>query len=1211
MVLPKLPLGIVTFVLGVLCLAQFIFSQTQQGEEKPRPLQVRLLGDSEASSNDAESHGSSEVHDSHGSSHAGAHHDYHVYPRLTFLIVCLLVGGLADHLHQKLPIKPPYTVILFVLGMLAGTLEQNRTHLGKQGSLVDALTEGISMFSEMDAHVMLFVFLPVLLYESASNMNWHVFRAVLPSSMLLAIPGVLLNVIMVGLVIHFGFDSKETPWSLPASFLAASILSATDPVAVVAALAALGAPKKLSSLIEGESLLNDGSAVVFFQVFLAMVTNTGCTTLPCIIRDFIRLALGGAIFGAASGSLMCWWLRHVRQLRSVVLEVAVVIVFVQGTFFIAESYPFKVSGVIATVSQGAVMSAGGHLSFSHHGAHAHHTVICQLAYLCNQSLFFIAGIITTRFMFPEEIEAIMWVHLLILYFLLHISRTIVTLIFSPFLKRHGYGITSKEMAMLVFGGLRGAVGLAMGLMVEANSVIDKKLAAAIVFHASGIVLLTLLVNGSSVEFVYKKLKLYPSNPFKVVYLHKGLKKLESECQESIEKAIAKDWFFAGVDIDALKVCLPDFTKVQMKHNSVEARGVKEVDEVLHSLEEEAEKFRDEHRKSAQACASTSVPQPPGPSPSHHHDKKEVVVNDPSKPKLTYAASSQLHATVLHWQEAKMEVETKASHYVRRWQSRKNPSVGEKDLFLRVRSAHGLGGKNLEYCGSAKELEQKVTGSYISARTLAEIKNGTEWCVIPKKHNKLIVGLFSQASFTSGFQSENAPKLGMAPYSVGFRCSDGMIIAHDGNKSREIPTDQSVDVGVKLKMLVNIELGDNDARGVKVWFVRCSDDVKLGEVFIPEVKETMRPACELDISLVDGKATGGGAKLSFCPQFFSAADSTHEMFIMLFTALRRTYKSLQDHGNLGQRPYLELCEALEQGEDTANHEENANEAAEMLVDIEKQTSTATWNLHTEDVTKGAEPWQAHIKSRMAKIRTKVQKDGPKQAWQSGDKQYEPLFVEYLALEQFLSEPSWWDRFESKWLRQYGYEKLKAKVEAIWAFVTAHDMMLEELPTLQEAANKTVPGLMGKLKEIIKQAKEDMINLENLAPRRFYYARHVMALRLITSIKLHKLEEFCNEGLLDANLVEELVESLSAKLNDVQRFHPGIQPMEHHHHHHEKSTEATPIHASNCAPPASPPASLPLSPASDINQDDSRVSEKSKVVLPVSPVEMNEVPGAINQ
>jgi len=108
------------------------------------------------------------------------------------------------------------------------------------------------------------VLLPPLLFEDATDCRWHTMERVLPSSVLLALPGVAINAVMTGGLIKASFADDAGNFSVAAALLLGSMLAATDPVAVVGALKELHAPEKLSDLIKGESLLNDGSAVVFF-----------------------------------------------------------------------------------------------------------------------------------------------------------------------------------------------------------------------------------------------------------------------------------------------------------------------------------------------------------------------------------------------------------------------------------------------------------------------------------------------------------------------------------------------------------------------------------------------------------------------------------------------------------------------------------------------------------------------------------------------------------------------------------------------------------------------------------------------------------------------------------------------------------------------------------------------------------------------------------
>eukprot|EP00932_Pfiesteria_piscicida_P022746 SRR837773.9495.p1 GENE.SRR837773.9495~~SRR837773.9495.p1 ORF type:complete len:147 (+),score=10.02 SRR837773.9495:69-443(+) len=117
----------------------------------------------------------------------------------------------------------------------------------------------------------------------------------------------------------------------------------------------------------------------------------------------------------------------------------------------------------------------------------------------------------------------MVLRLLALYLVLHLTRAIVVVACRPALVRLGYGLTWREGLIMVYGGLRGAVGLAMGLMVEHDEYIDRSIAVTVAFNVSGIVFLTLVVNGTTVSKVYKMLNPYPANMHRIQHLTKQLK----------------------------------------------------------------------------------------------------------------------------------------------------------------------------------------------------------------------------------------------------------------------------------------------------------------------------------------------------------------------------------------------------------------------------------------------------------------------------------------------------------------------------------------------------------------------------------------------------------------------------------------------------------------------------------------------------------------
>ena len=123
----------------------------------------------------------------------------------------------------------------------------------------------------IDAHTVFWILLPPLLYEDSSSVDFYVLKRVLKGAIFLAVPCVVVHILVAGCCIRGLFaspnDSNPDGWPWFSCFTLASVLSATDPVAVVGALHSLNAPNKLVLLIAGESLFNDGSSVVFFQIF--------------------------------------------------------------------------------------------------------------------------------------------------------------------------------------------------------------------------------------------------------------------------------------------------------------------------------------------------------------------------------------------------------------------------------------------------------------------------------------------------------------------------------------------------------------------------------------------------------------------------------------------------------------------------------------------------------------------------------------------------------------------------------------------------------------------------------------------------------------------------------------------------------------------------------------------------------------------------------
>lgn len=192
------------------------------------------------------------------------------YPML-WLFVVLTMGCFVKLLLQKLKEKKnigiPYSVVLLSLGMFLGALawtEEASSALPDSDS--DIWTLSLSSWTEMDPRLILFIFLPALIFEGAASTDYYVFRRQLPGGMLLAFPGMIAQVVLIAVFATYGFPYG---WGWTESLLFGSILSATDPVAVIALM------KELGLLSGGEVAENRRSRARVIDATMLHVTWTG------------------------------------------------------------------------------------------------------------------------------------------------------------------------------------------------------------------------------------------------------------------------------------------------------------------------------------------------------------------------------------------------------------------------------------------------------------------------------------------------------------------------------------------------------------------------------------------------------------------------------------------------------------------------------------------------------------------------------------------------------------------------------------------------------------------------------------------------------------------------------------------------------------------------------------------------------------------------
>ncbi|KAF7458458.1 sodium/hydrogen exchanger NHE2 [Cryptosporidium felis] len=457
-----------------------------------------------------------------------------------FVSTCLLGSALLEWILSVVFVRqPPTTVALFCYGMFLSYICESFS--------LGTLAEGVRIVERTDPNVIFYILLPIFLYESSATLNFHVFSRNLPSALLLAGPGAILTMVLLAIAIKF-----ISSMNLVVCFLISSVLSATDPVAVIASLHQLNAPEKLASVVDGESLLNDGAAVVFFEVFREVIIS-GMSSYSHYVWTFIRLALGGPAVGIIFGFLISVWLRAAQALGG--LQVIGVTASVYFVFFLADE--LHTSGVLATVVFGLFMSAWGPTCFRPKAQESHFHFVKILAHLANHLIFVLSGVVSMRIFRPFWSDGRMWLNLVLVYIAMNIVRGIMVGTLLPFLKKVGSDLSFKEAVILIYGGLRGGVSMALAMVFEGDSAVPDSTRSQVAFYIAGAVSLSLLVNGTTVESLYKRLKIYTVQNFRRAFLLKVMEGIDDEYMKAFEE-LKCHWLFGNHTnaLDAANMLVP-------------------------------------------------------------------------------------------------------------------------------------------------------------------------------------------------------------------------------------------------------------------------------------------------------------------------------------------------------------------------------------------------------------------------------------------------------------------------------------------------------------------------------------------------------------------------------------------------------------------------------------------------------------------------------
>lgn len=414
---------------------------------------------------------------------------------LLLTIAGLTVGAIFKSLFQRTRI--PYTVGLFAIGLAAGIMNRMGVFHG-----MPQFSTALDSVANINPDLILYIFLPILIFDAAYELNLHIFKKTLTNATLLAAPGLIICMILTAgvlMAISFFVPGYEK-WTWASALMFGALISATDPVAVVALLHELKTSKRFSTLVDAESLLNDGTGIVCFMLFYG-ITVWGRNDELTPILEFCQVVAGGAILGFIAARLVIWFITRVNSEE--MIQNSVIILSAYLVFILAQLY-LGISGVIALVAFGLTIAYVGKPRLKPQVNIFMGSFWELLTYIANTLIFIIVGIVIA-----EKVD-FSWSHcaiLLLVYIALNIIRYITIMMLYPIMKRSGYGLNKKESIILTWGGLRGALGMTLALMVSYTPAIPEEIRSQVLFFTAGTVTLTLCINATTMRWLLNKLGL--------------------------------------------------------------------------------------------------------------------------------------------------------------------------------------------------------------------------------------------------------------------------------------------------------------------------------------------------------------------------------------------------------------------------------------------------------------------------------------------------------------------------------------------------------------------------------------------------------------------------------------------------------------------------------------------------------------------------------
>ena len=408
---------------------------------------------------------------------------------LLVIAALLVVVGFCQPLAAYLKLPPP--VLLGVVGVALGGFPTVLSHLGwsaRSDPFADIFVE-----LPVSSATFIYVFLPLLVFEAGIVTDVRRTLQDAAPILLLAIVATLITTAVIGLALW-----ALAGVSLVVCLLLGAVVATTDPAAVIAIFRDVGAPARLTRLVEGEALLNDAAAIALFAVLLGMLVNAREPNIGSGLREFFVSFIGGGVLGLLAGRALLAVIPWVRDDR---LAEATLTLALAYAVFVAAERLFHVSGVVAVLGSGLTVSALGRSRIAPYNWSFLTDLWDQIAFWARSLVFILASILVPRLLGDVGLHDLTLVAVLVSA--AFAARILVLFVLVPpleFLKLTE-PISSAYKLAITWGGLRGALTLVLALAATENAALSPEVKRFVAVLATGLVLFTLFVNGTTLRLV--------------------------------------------------------------------------------------------------------------------------------------------------------------------------------------------------------------------------------------------------------------------------------------------------------------------------------------------------------------------------------------------------------------------------------------------------------------------------------------------------------------------------------------------------------------------------------------------------------------------------------------------------------------------------------------------------------------------------------------